>query len=279
VLDKVELTIKSKVKLNNGVEMPLFGLGVYQSDTGSETQNAVLDAIEAGYIHVDTAKLYRNEKDVGAAIKKSGIDRKDIFVTTKLWNTDQGYDSAIKAFNQSFESLDIDYIDLYLIHWPVENLRKDSWRAMETIMETGKCKAVGVSNYTIRHLEELFEYANIIPAVNQVEFSPYLYQKDLHEFCKKHNIQLQAYSPLTQGQKLKDEALVEIAEKYNKTTAQIILRWALQHNIVVIPKSVHKKRIIENSQLYDFNISNEDMDKLNSLNQDFRTCWDPSDMP
>ena len=147
---------------------------------------------------------------------------------------------------------------------------------METIMETGKCKAVGVSNYTIKHLEEVLSFAKIVPAVNQVEFSPYLYQKELLDFCNKNSIQLEAYSPLTQGQKLKDKVLVDIAAKHNKTTAQVILRWALQHNIVVIPKSVHKKRIIENSQLYDFNLTNEDMDTLNNLNEDFRTCWNPT---
>lgn len=275
----MELTINSKVKLNNDVEMPLFGLGVYQSETGEETKTAVLDALKAGYRHIDTAKFYANEKDVGNAVKESGVPRNEIFVTTKLWNSDHGYDKTIKAFERSLSELDLGYIDLYLVHWPVSGVRNDTWKAMEQIMETGKCKAIGVSNYTIRHLEELLNFAKIIPAINQVEFSPYLYQKDLLDYCNNHKIQLEAYSPLTQGQKLKDKKLVEVANRYNKTTAQLILRWALQHNIVIIPKSVTKSRIIENANLYDFNISDEDMKILDSLNQDFRTCWDPSNNP
>ncbi|MFN8576965.1 MAG: aldo/keto reductase [Candidatus Sericytochromatia bacterium] len=275
----MNLTINSKVKLNNGSEMPLFGLGVYQSDKGEETRKAVLDSLEAGYRHIDTAKFYQNEKDVGNAIKESGIPRSEIFVTTKLWNSDHGYDLTLKAFEKSLEQLDLGYIDLYLVHWPVTGLRNETWKAMEKIMESGKCKSIGVSNYTIKHLKELLDFANIVPAVNQVEFSPYLYQKELLDFCNKNSIQLEAYSPLTQGEKLKEKVLVDISKKYNKTTAQLILRWALQHNIVIIPKSVTKSRIIENANIFDFNISDEDMNKLDLLNENFRTCWDPSNNP
>lgn len=275
----MNLTINSKVKLNNGSEMPLFGLGVYQSYKGEETRKAVLDSLEAGYRHIDTAKFYQNEKDVGNAIKESGIPRSEIFVTTKLWNSDHGYDLTLKAFEKSLEQLDLGYIDLYLVHWPVTGLRNETWKAMEKIMESGKCKSIGVSNYTIKHLKELLDFANIVPAVNQVEFSPYLYQKELLDFCNKNSIQLEAYSPLTQGEKLKEKVLVDISKKYNKTTAQLILRWALQHNIVIIPKSVTKSRIIENANIFDFNISDEDMNKLDLLNENFRTCWDPSNNP
>lgn len=275
----MELTINSKVKLNNGIEMPLIGLGVYQSESGNETKDAVLYALKAGYRHIDTAKLYANEHDVGSAIKESGIPRNEIFVTTKLWNKDHGYENTIKAFNKSLEQLDLGYMDLYLIHWPVTGIRNETWKAMETLMETGKCKAIGVSNYTIRDLKELLAFAKIVPAINQVEFSPYLYQKELLDFCNKNTIQLEAYSPLTQGKKLKEKLLLELSKKYNKTTAQIVLRWALQHNIIIIPKSVTESRIIENANIYDFNISNSDMDILDNLNENFRVCWDPTNNP
>lgn len=275
----MHLNIKSTVKLNNNVSMPIFGLGVYLSESGDETRVAVSEALEAGYRHIDTAKFYQNEKDVGLAVKQSGIPRNEIFITTKLWNSDHGYDKAIKAFDRSLEQLDLEYIDLYLVHWPVTGLRNETWKAMEKIANSGKCRAIGVSNYTVRHLKELLKFAEIIPAVNQVEFSPYLYQKELFDFCKNNNIQLEAYSPLTQGQKLKDPMLVNIAQKYNKTTAQVILRWAIQHSIVIIPKSVTKARIIENADIFDFNISDEDMNKLDNLNEDFRVCWDPTNNP
>ncbi len=272
----MNLTINSKVKLNNGVEMPLFGLGVYQSESGDETKTSVKYALKAGYRHIDTAKLYDNEIDVGLAIRESGVPRNEIFVTTKLWNADHGYEQTLKAFDKSFDKLGLGYIDLYLVHWPVVDLRSETWKAMEKLMEDGRCKAIGVSNYTIKHLEELLGYAKIIPAVNQVEFSPYLYQKDLHEFCVSKGIQLEAYSPLTQGKKLKEQVLVNIANKHNKSTAQVIVRWALQHNIVVIPKSVHQNRIIENADLYNFDLDQADMNILDNLNEEFRTCWDPS---
>ncbi len=275
----MSFTIDSKVKLNNGVEIPLLGLGVYQSEAGEETQSATRYALEAGYRHIDTARLYSNEEDVGKVIRESSIPRKDIFVTTKLWNSDHGYDSTLKAFNGSLERLNIDYIDLYLIHWPVPGVRNDSWKALEKIYSEGKCKAIGVSNYTVRHLRELLEICEVVPAVNQVEFSPYLYQKDLLEYCQSNKIQLEAYSPLTQGKKLKDRTLMNIALKYNKSPAQVLIRWNLQHEVVVIPKSVRKERIIDNANIYDFSLSEDDMKQLDSLNEDFRTCWNPSDQP
>lgn len=274
-----EIRIDTKVKLNNGVEMPIFGLGTYQSLSGKETQEAVLVALKAGYRLIDTASMYENEEDVGEAFRKSGIPREEVCITTKLWNSDHGYDPAIAAFEKSRKRLGLSYIDLYLIHWPVEGLRNESWKAFETLLKEGKCRAIGVSNYMIWHLEELLNNSSTIPAVNQVEFSPYLYQKDLLEFCRNHDIQLEAYSPLTKGYKLNDPKLMDVASKYSKSPAQILVRWALQKEVVVIPKSSRKERIYENSDVFDFTISPEDMRVLDSFNEDLRTSWDPSTAP
>jgi diketogulonate reductase-like aldo/keto reductase len=274
-----EIGINTKVKLNNGVEMPIFGLGTYLTRRGKETQNAVLYALEAGYRLIDTASMYENEEDVGEAVRKSGIPREEIFVTTKLWNSDHGYDAAIAAGERSLRSLGLSYIDLYLIHWPVEGLRNETWKAMERLLKEGKCRAVGVSNYMIWHLEELLGNSPIIPAVNQVEFSPYLYQKNPLEFCRAHDIQLEAYSPLTKGQKLNDPKLMAMASKYSKSPAQILIRWALQHEVVVIPKSARKERIYENANVFDFLISPKDMQILDSFDESLRTSWDPSAAP
>jgi diketogulonate reductase-like aldo/keto reductase len=274
-----EIKIDIKIKLSNEVQMPIFGLGTYQMQNGKETYQAVLYALQIGYRLIDTAKMYGNEKDVGEALRKSGIHRKEVFITTKLWNSDHGYQSTIDACNRSLKALGFSYLDLYLIHWPVGGLRNETWKAMEYLLKTKKCRAIGVSNYMIWHLEELLENSSTTPAVNQVEFSPYLYQKDLLEFCRSHNIQLEAYSPLTKGHKLKDPKLMAIASKYSKTSAQILIRWALQHQVVVIPKSSRKERIRENSEVFDFSISTEDMKVLDSFNQGLRTSWDPSIAP
>jgi diketogulonate reductase-like aldo/keto reductase len=274
-----ELRIDTRVKLNNGVEMPIFGLGTFQAQSGREARDAVLHALQIGYRHIDTASMYGNEEDVGAAIRESGIPREEIFVTTKLWNSDHGYDSGLAAFEKSCRRLRLSYVDLYLIHWPVQDLRNETWRALETLLKEGKCRAIGVSNYMIRHLEELLENSSTVPAVNQVEFSPYLYQKDLLEFCRKHDVQLEAYSPLTKGHKLDDPKLVTLALKYSKSPAQILIRWVLQHQIVVIPKSSRKERITENAGVFDFTISPEDMRALDSFNQGLRTSWDPTTAP
>jgi diketogulonate reductase-like aldo/keto reductase len=274
-----ELRIDTKVKLNNGVEMPIFGLGTYQAQSGKETRDAVLHALHAGYRHIDTASMYGNEEDVGTAIAESGIPREEIFVTTKLWNSDHGYDSGLAAFKKSHRRLRLSYVDLYLIHWPVQDLRNETWRALETLLKEGKCRAIGVSNYMIRHLEELLERSSTIPVVNQVEFSPYLYQKDLLEFCRKSKIQLEAYSPLTKGHKLNDPKLVTLASKYSESPAQILIGWVLQHEMVVIPKSSKRERITENAGVFDFTISPEDMRALDSFDQGLRTSWDPTTAP
>lgn len=275
------LSITSTVTLNNDTTMPVFGLGVYQSRKGDETRNAVRFALEAGYRHIDTARVYDNERDVGTAIRESGIARSEIFVTTKLWNAHHGYDRAIKAFHKSNERLGLEYVDLYLIHWPVEKLRLDSWRAMETLLDDGACRAIGVSNYMVRHLEEVLEHGTLTPAVNQFELSPYCYQsrKEVVDFCREHGIRVETYSPLTKGDRLRDPKLVNIAEKYGKTPAQVLIRWALEHEFVVIPKSVNKDRIHENADVFDFALSKEDMDRLDSFDENFITSWDPTHAP
>lgn len=264
------------VKLNNGIDIPVLGLGTYLANPGDETKKAVEFALNHGYRHIDTAAFYKNEEDIAKAIKNTDIKREDIFITTKLWNSDQGYDKALKAFDVSLNKLGTEYVDLYLIHWPVQDLRKESWKALERIYEEKRAKSIGVSNYTINHLNELYNYANILPAVNQVEFSPFLYQKELLDFCMEKDIYIEAYTPLTRGKKLNDPTLLKFADKYGKTTAQILIKWAIQVNTIVLPKSTTESRIIENADIFDFRITEEDMKVLNNLNENFRTSWDPS---
>jgi len=274
-----QLSSAATVKLNNGVDIPLLGLGVYQSPPGKTTQDAVRHALKCGYRLVDTARVYGNEQDVGLALRESGLPREEVFVTTKLWNSDHGYDSTIRACEESLRRLGLKYLDLYLVHWPVSGVRNESWRAMEKMLRDGKCRAIGVSNYTINHLNDLLASSNTIPAVNQVEFHPFLYQQKLLEYCQGHGIQLEAYSPLTRGERLNHPKVVEIAKKDLRTPAQILIRWAVQHSVVAIPKSVRNERILENSRVFDFTLSTNEMNALDSLNEDFRTCWDPSNLP
>jgi methylglyoxal/glyoxal reductase len=275
----MSLSIDSTLELNNGVRMPVFGLGLYEAPGGKETELAVRAALEIGYRLIDTAMIYENEKDVGRAIAESGIPREQIFVTTKLWNSDHGYESTLRAFEESLSRLELDYIDLYLIHFPVEDVRQQTWQAMVALLEGGACRAIGVSNYTVKHLEELLASSPIVPAVNQVEFSPFLYQKNLLDYCKSNTIQVEVYSPLTRGVKLGHPILIGLSQKYKKTPAQLLIRWAIEHELVVIPKSIHRERIEENADVFDFAIAPEDMVKLDNLNEDFRTCWDPTDVP
>lgn len=272
------MNITTKVTLNNGVKIPVLGLGTYKMHPGEETYNACIWAIEIGYRHIDTATMYKNEEDVGRAIRDSGIERQEIFVTTKIWNDDQGYDNTLRAVEQSLKLLNTDYIDLELIHWPVPKLRKETWKALEKMYDEGICSAIGVSNYTISHLQELFNYANIQPVVNQVEFSPFIYQKELLEFCEENNIKIQAYSPLARGRKFDHPLLLELSNKYKKTPAQIMIRWALQVGTIVIPKSSNKNRIKENADVFDFEIDKEDFHKLCSLNEGFRVSWNPENV-
>jgi diketogulonate reductase-like aldo/keto reductase len=272
-------TLKSFVKLNNGASMPLLGLGVYLMRPGAETYEAVKAALEAGYRLVDTASFYGNEEDVGRAVRDSAIPREKVFITTKLWNSDHGYDTALRAFDVSLKRLGLGYIDLYLIHFPVPKVREESWRALEEIMKSNSARAIGVSNYTEQHLNDLLRQASVVPAVNQVEFSPFLYQRGLLEFCQKHRIQLEAYAPLTAGRRLHDPRIAGIAKKHNRTNAQVLLRWAIQHEVVVIPKSARPDRIAENAKIFDFQLSPEDVLILDSLDEGFRSSWNPTAVP
>jgi methylglyoxal/glyoxal reductase len=267
--------LSDTVKLANGVEMPRLGLGVWKAKDGEEVQNAVKAAIQTGYRLIDTAAVYKNEEGVGKAIKESGVSREDLFITTKVWNDDQGYDSTLQAFEESRKKLGLEYIDLYLIHWPVKGKYKETWKALEKLYEDGLVKAIGVSNFQVHHLKDLLSDAKVKPMVNQVEFHPYLTQKELLSYCNEENIQLEAWSPLMQGEVVRVDVIKELAEKYGKTPAQIVLRWDLQHGVVTIPKSVKEHRIQENADVFDFELSREDMDKLDALNKNHRYGPDP----
>nr|WP_318184130.1 aldo/keto reductase [Metabacillus idriensis] len=261
--------------LHNGVKMPWFGLGVFKVEDGDEVVNSVKWAIEAGYKSIDTAAAYKNEEGVGQALKESGVPREELFITTKVWNADQGYESTLKAFNDSMTKLGLEYLDLYLVHWPVKGKYKETWKALETLYKEGKVKAIGVSNFQIHHLEDVIADAEIVPMVNQVEYHPRLTQKELQAFCKQHNIQLEAWSPLMQGKLLDDKTLSEIAEKHGKSVAQVILRWDLQNEVVTIPKSVKEHRIYDNATIFDFELSQKEMESIDGLNRDERVGPDP----
>ena len=261
--------------LRSGGAIPQVGLGVWQSARGDVTKNAVLAALRLGYRHVDTARIYGNEADVGAAVRESGIPRAQLFVTTKLWNDDQGYDAALAAFDRSLAKLGLDYVDLYLIHWPVAGKRKDSWRALEKLKADGRARHIGVSNFLVPHLEELLGDAKELPAVNQIEVHPFLQHRETRAFCKKHEIVVEAYSPLTSGQKLDDPAISAVRKRVGRSNAQVLLRWGVQHGLVVLPKSTHDKRIAENADLFDFTLDGEAMAALDALDAGEATGWDP----
>ncbi|HVY47747.1 MAG TPA: aldo/keto reductase [Minicystis sp.] len=267
------------IKLNNGVEIPQVGLGVFRAAAGEETRRAVRWALEIGYRHVDTARVYGNEQDVGEAIRESGVPREEVFVTTKLWNSDHGKDKAARACEESLKRLGFDYVDLYLIHWPQEGLRRESWKALTKLLESGKCRAIGVSNYTIRHLEEVLSTSDVVPAVDQVELSPFLHQKKLLDFCEKKKIVVEAYSPLVKGKRMQHPTVVKVAQKVGKTPAQVLIRWSMQHGCVVIPKSVKKERIDENFGVFDFALDVDDMRLLDESDENLLTSWDPTYVP
>jgi diketogulonate reductase-like aldo/keto reductase len=261
--------------LNNGLEMPWLGFGVFKMDEGQEVVDAVTTALETGYRSIDTAALYGNESGVGKAIRESGIPREDIFLTTKVWNDDQRGERIQAAFEESLERLGMDYVDLYLVHWPVEGFYHQTWGEMEKIYHSGRAKAIGVSNFQIHHLKDILRDYQIVPAVNQIEFHPFLVQSELLAYCEENGIQVEAWSPLMQGKIIKEPAVQNLAEKYNKTAAQITLRWDLQHSVVTIPKSVHAGRIAENAAIFDFEISAKDMRVLDGLDQGKRVGPDP----
>lgn len=267
--------VQDTTTLYNGVKMPWLGFGVFKVKDGDEVVDAVKTAIQAGYCSIDTAKAYNNESGVAQGIRESGIAREDLFITTKVWNSDQGYESTLAAFEESMKRLDLEYLDLYLIHWPVKGKYKDTWRAMEKLHKEGRIRAIGVSNFQIHHLKDLMMDAAVKPAVNQVELHPLLIQTELRNYCSKHEIQIEAWSPLGQGNLMNHPLLQDIAAKYGKSPAQVILRWDLQNGIVTIPKSVTPERIRANTELYDFELTAEEIEQINGLNEDKRFGSDP----
>jgi diketogulonate reductase-like aldo/keto reductase len=270
----MSLSIQSTKKLNNGVQMPLLGLGTWQN-RGKSVIKSINWALEVGYRHIDTASFYKNEKNIGKAIQKIDIARDDIFITSKVWDTEQGYDSTMKAFERSTKKLKTDYLDLYLVHWPRKQ-RNETWKALEKLYNEGKIKAIGVANFYIHHMEELIDKYSITPAVNQFELSPFLYREELITFCKENEIAVEAYSPLTHGKKLDHPKLKQIAKNYNKSTAQILIRWGLEHGFIEIPKSSDKSHIQQNADVFDFSINSEDMEILDNLEQSFQLLDDTS---
>ncbi|QNK55634.1 aldo/keto reductase [Paenibacillus sp. PAMC21692] len=260
--------------LHNGLKMPWLGLGVWKVKDDGETERTVQAAIEAGYRHIDTAAVYGNETGVGIGVRNSGIAREELFITTKVWNSEQGYESSLAAFEQSLEKLGMDYVDLLLIHWPVKGKYKDTWRALESIYRSGKARAIGVSNFHIHHLQDLMESSELVPMVNQVEYHPLLTQEPLLAFCKSNQIQVTAWSPLMQGN-LDHAVLADIGAKYGKSPAQVVLRWDLQTGVITIPKSTNPERLKQNGDIFDFELSAEDMAAISALNRNQRFGSDP----
>jgi diketogulonate reductase-like aldo/keto reductase len=267
--------IKGSFTLHNGVKMPYFGLGVYLSKDGSEVINAVKWAIQYGYRHIDTAAIYDNEEGVGEGIRASGIPREDIFLVSKVWNSEQGYDSTMKAFEMSLKKLNTEYLDLYLIHWPVKGKYKETWKALEDLYRQKRIRAIGVSNFLQHHLEDLLTEDSIVPMVNQMEFHPYLVQQELLNYCNSKKIQYEAWSPLMQGKIFEMDVFKKMALKYKKTIAQLVLRWDLQKGVITIPKSSKKQRIVDNAAIFDFSISKQDMAILDGLDKGKRFGPDP----
>lgn len=267
------------VTLNNGIQMPQLGLGVYKVENDI-AKDVVTSAIEVGYRSVDTAQFYENEQGVGQAIQHSDIPRESLFVTTKVWNSHHGYDKTLEAFEQSIKKLGLSYVDLYLIHWPTPMFDNyiDTYRALERLYKDGRVKAIGVSNFHTEHMERILQECDIPPVLNQVECHPYLQQKELKTYLQQHDIFLESWSPLARGKILEDEIIQTIAKKHHKTVAQIVLRWHLQENSIVIPKSITPSRIRENFQLFDFSLDKDDMEKIATLDRNERTGRDPNEM-
>ena len=269
------MNLSSTVKLNNGVDIPILGLGTYQIGDDEAVYNAVRYAIDIGYKHIDTAAAYNNESSIGRAIKDSGVKRGDIFITTKLWNEEQRKDNQYPAFEESLERLQVDYLDMYLIHWPVKEKYVESWKILERIYKEGRARVVGVCNFHIHHLEDIFKASDLIPAVNQVECHPWLTQVELVDYTQKKGIVFEPWSPFGVGKLLEDETLKSIAKKYSKSVAQLILKWGLQRGFINIPKSANKERILQNTQIFDFTITDEDMAEIFTLNNGWRSGADP----
>ena len=273
------LTIESRIKLNDGMTMPLFGLGVLRLESGKETRDAVSYALELGYIHIDTASMYNNEEDVGVAIQESSLPREKLFITTKVNSSELGYDSTLEACERSLKKLKLTYLDLFLIHKPVEGYRQNTWKALEKLKHESICRSIGVSNFSPKHLNEIFKICEFIPAVNQIEMNPFLAQKNISEFCRSKNIHITGYCPLARTEKSNDPTLVNIANECGKTWAQVMVRWGLQKQLTTIPKSANSERIRENSDVFNFELNEKQMQRLDDLDEGFRLRPDPNQLP
>jgi diketogulonate reductase-like aldo/keto reductase len=274
--DEAKTLATARLPLLSGATIPQVGLGVWQTPAGGETRGAVLEALRSGYRHVDTARIYGNEADVGAALRDSGLPRGDVFVTTKLWNADQGHDRALRAFDASLNRLGLEYVDLYLLHWPVAGLRLDSWRALERLHAEGRARSIGVSNFLVPHLEELLGHARVVPAVDQIELTPFLQRRDTRALCARHGIVVEAYSPLTRGLRLTHPVVASVAREVERSPAQVLLRWGIQQGVVVLPKSTKAQRIAENGAIFDFTLDDGAMRRLDALEENLVTGWNPA---
>ncbi|MBC5841370.1 aldo/keto reductase [Flavobacterium sp. F-380] len=265
--------MEKNFKLNNNITIPSIGFGTWQTPLGQTAIDTIKSAVKAGYRHIDAAAIYKNEKSVGTGIKECGLERKDLFITSKVWNTERGYETTLKAFKKTLHDLQLDYLDLYLIHWPAnaqqftnwKAINSETWSAMEKLHKEGKVRSIGVSNFLPHHLEALLETATIKPAVNQIEYHPGFMQNDCVQFCKSHNILIEGWSPLGRGEVLKNEILIEMGRTYNKSVAQLCIRWALQNQVLPLPKSVTPQRITENFEVFDFEITASDMKIINDM--------------
>ena len=273
------LTIESRIKLNDGMTMPLFGLGVLRLESGKETRDAVSYALGLGYIHIDTASMYNNEEDVGVAIQESSLPREKLFITTKVNSSELGYESTLEACERSLKKLKLTYIDLFLIHKPVEGYRQNTWKALEKLKHESICRSIGVSNFSPKHLNEIFKICEFIPAVNQIEMNPFLAQKNISEFCRSKNIHITGYCPLARTEKSNDPTLVNVANECGKTWAQVMVRWGLQKQLTIIPKSANPERIRENSDVFNFELNEKQMQRLDDLDEGFLLRPDPNQLP
>ncbi|MCR8867818.1 aldo/keto reductase [Peribacillus frigoritolerans] len=270
--------IGETITLHNGVKMPQLGFGVFKVKNGNETVESVKNAVEVGYRAIDTAAIYENEEGVGQAIRECGVPREELFITSKVWNTEQGYDTTLKAFEDSLNRLGLEYLDLYLIHWPGKDKYLETWRALEKLYKDGKVKSIGVSNFHIHHLENLLANSEVKPVVNQIELHPLLTQVEIRDYCAKHEIKVESWSPLGRGNLLEEPTINHIAKKHGKSPAQVLIRWHLQHDLVVIPKSITPSRIKENAQVFDFSLSLNEMNQIDALNKNERFGSNPDEL-
>ncbi|MGM1031711.1 MAG: aldo/keto reductase [Bacillota bacterium] len=270
--------IGETITLHNGVKMPQLGFGVFKVKNGNETVESVNKAIEVGYRAIDTAAIYENEEGVGQAIRECGVPREELFITSKVWNTEQGYEKTLQAFDDSLNRLGLEYLDLYLIHWPGKDKYLETWRALEKLYKDGKVKSIGVSNFHVHHLENLLANSEVKPVVNQIELHPLLTQVEIRDYCAKHEIKVESWSPLGRGNLLEEPTINHIAKKHGKSSAQVLIRWHLQHDLVVIPKSITPSRIEENAQVFDFSLSLNEMNQIDALNKNERFGSNPDEL-